>query len=201
MPYLGNGITLSIITPEGFKLKEYRDDNNNCFVEGVVGDNYELLIHSELRRVLVVPSVDGLNVLSHKSAARQDVGYILKAYSKLIVPGWAYQYKKITKFVFFDKTKSHKSQNKQIGVIGCAFYIERNVLIPDRFLSRVASKAAIFISSDSFDRGEIIADGRIFYTHREELEKMGIVVESAPTTYLPNPFPVDGLQVGKEVHE
>lgn len=52
------------------------------------------------KRVLVIPSVDGLNVIDRKSCGTNSQGYVVNARSTLEIPGWTLDANGVGKFIF-----------------------------------------------------------------------------------------------------
>ena len=71
------------------------------FVEGRNGSAYELKFkNNSSSRVLVIPSVDGLNVLDGKIAGKTSPGYVIDAWGELRIPGWKVDGTTAAKFKF-----------------------------------------------------------------------------------------------------
>lgn len=98
-------------------------------VGGDAGQAYRLKVRNLTGgRLLVVASVDGLNVLSGKEASPHQGGYIVPAYGEVIIDGWRKSLNEIAKFVFSSPASSYAAKTGRaanIGVIGLAVFEER----------------------------------------------------------------------------
>lgn len=72
------------------------------YIEGRQGTEYTLHFrNNENRRVLVIPSVDGLSVVDGKPAGRNSAGFIVERHSTIDIPGWMVDPTTAAKFVFW----------------------------------------------------------------------------------------------------
>lgn len=100
------------------------------YVEGRAGSEYQIEVRNHsYQRVEAVISVDGLSVLDGKPAGMQSVGYVIKAYDTLRVPGWTLDNKTVAKFGFAGKEGSYATQmtgdTRNNGVIGLMVFREK----------------------------------------------------------------------------
>jgi hypothetical protein len=112
----------------GSSAKKYFHDGR-FYVEGREGSEFTIRIGNQTgKRVLAVPTVDGLSVMDGKDGSFESTGYILDPWQGIDIPGWRLSDKKVASFEF---TKPHKSyassKGKGIhgGVVGCAFFYEK----------------------------------------------------------------------------
>jgi len=114
-------------------IYEY-EHNNQFFVEGRAGSNYELqLTNHTSGRVEVILSVDGLSVIDGKEAGPHSRSYLIDCKSNLKVPGWLLDSGNAAKFAFAGKRDSYASQidrGQNIGVIGALVYKEKSISYP-----------------------------------------------------------------------
>jgi hypothetical protein len=114
-------------------IYEY-EHNNQYFVEGRAGSNYELqLTNHTSGRVEVILSVDGLSVIDGKEAGPHSRSYLIDCKSSLKVPGWLLDSGSAAKFAFAGKGNSYASQidrGQNIGVIGALVYKEKSISYP-----------------------------------------------------------------------
>lgn len=112
----------------GKPVREYRHEGKT-YIEGRKGSEFTLRIRNRSnRRVLVVPSVDGLSVMDGKEASFDSSGYILDAYDFIDIPGWRLNLDEIAKFFFSAPGESYAAKTdkpRNIGVIGCALFMEK----------------------------------------------------------------------------
>jgi len=122
-----SGVEL-IVLLGGVPQYEYRH-RDETFVEAHLQQEYVLHIANNCnRRVLVVPSVDGLSVMDGKEASYQSSGYILEAHTAIDVPGWRLNNQDVAKFIFVSEDESYaqsKGKSPHHGVIGLAVFQER----------------------------------------------------------------------------
>jgi hypothetical protein len=112
----------------GKPVREYRHEGKT-YIEGRKGSEFTLRIRNRTdRRVLVVPSVDGLSVMDGKEASFDSSGYILDAHDFIDIPGWRLNLDEIAKFFFSTPGQSYAAKTgkpRNVGVIGCALFMER----------------------------------------------------------------------------
>jgi hypothetical protein len=115
---------------DGKPIQEYHKDNNT-FVEGRRGSDFELLLKNFThRRLLIHPSVDGISVMTGKEASKNDysIGYILDPWQEMRVPGWRLNNEAVARFMFAGEGQSYAEKtgrglNK--GVIAAAVWEEK----------------------------------------------------------------------------
>ena len=96
-------------------VKEYHH-NGKCFVEAKKGTEYTLkLKNNSSSRVMAVFSVDGVDVLKGEAADNADSGYIVNAYSTLVVKGFRIDNSTVAAFKFDEGNKSYASIVEQDG--------------------------------------------------------------------------------------
>ena len=86
----------------GIPAREYVSPvDRDTYIEGREGSNFSLRIHNRSpRRILAIPSVDGLCVLDGKPAGAESRGFIMEAGETLDVPGWMVDRETVARFVF-----------------------------------------------------------------------------------------------------
>ena len=124
----------------GNPIHEY-DSNGNTFVEGRKGSEFVVEFkNNSSKRVLVVPSVDGLSTLDGSPATMESQGYLVNSHSTLVIPGWRLDSDSVANFLFQDKDKSYArtmsdSGATSAGVIGVLVYGEEEQVQTTRFPS------------------------------------------------------------------
>lgn len=117
------------ILVNGNSVKTHFKDGKT-YIEAKGGSEYEIHIkNNAVGRILVVASVDGLNVLTGESASTVDSGYVVNGYSKCKIKGFRYSDNKVGAFKFSKKNKSyakskHDGLESNCGIIGVAIYGE-----------------------------------------------------------------------------
>ncbi len=113
----------------GRPVKEYSKDGA-VYCESRQGTIYTIkLNNNNPYRIMTVVSVDGLDVISGKTAAESDTGYIIDAHGTLDVKGYRISDKDCASFIFTSKGKSYVQQTKgdatNCGVIGLRVFGEK----------------------------------------------------------------------------
>ena len=97
-------------------------------VGGEAGLTYKLRVENLTnRRLLVVASVDGVNVLTGQTAASHQSGYILEPRARVMIDGWRKSLHEVAQFVLTESRGSYASQTGRpdnVGVIGFAIFEE-----------------------------------------------------------------------------
>ena len=123
------------ILANGHPLQEYFEKGKH-YIEARKGTEFSLRIKNNgFKRILAVPSVDGLSVLDGKEAGEESSGYIINGYDSLTIDGWRVSDSEVRKFFFSNPEESYakrKSNGDNLGVIGIAIYREKeNHTCPD----------------------------------------------------------------------
>ena len=114
----------------GQALRIWRHDGR-LFVAGEPGDRYALRVtnHTD-RRVLVVMSVDGVNILTGETASYDEGGYVFDPHESYEVTGWRKSTTQVAAFTFAPLPNSYAARTGRpadVGVIGMAVFDERVV--------------------------------------------------------------------------
>ena len=114
----------------GQALRIWRHDGR-LFVAGEPGDRYALRVTNHTnRRVLVVMSVDGVNILTGETANYDQQGYVFDAQESYEVTGWRKSTTQVAAFTFAPLPQSYAARTGRpadVGVIGMAVFNERVV--------------------------------------------------------------------------
>ena len=112
----------------GQVLPTYTKDSRR-FVPGRPGARYALRVRNLTHaRVLVVLSVDGVNVISGETADWRQAGYVLDAGRSYDINGWRKSGTEVAAFEFAPVERSYAAQTGRpgnVGVIGMAAFRER----------------------------------------------------------------------------
>jgi len=120
------------ITVNGNRCKQYHHQGKT-FIEAKEGSEYVIEVKNNYwKRVLAVGSVDGLNVLTGKTAHESDSGYIIGAYSSEKIKGFRFSDDEWALFKFgykfngktYAQSKEDGSE-KNCGIIGLRFFYEK----------------------------------------------------------------------------
>jgi hypothetical protein len=103
--------------------------NGEYWVAGVPGAKYAIDIWNRTgQRVLAVTSVDGLNVLTGKTASPNQTGYVIDASDRYGITGWRKSDSSVAAFQFTASPNSYAERTGRpldVGVIGVALFRER----------------------------------------------------------------------------
>lgn len=130
-----NNIELSVRV-NGNNLAEFHKDGR-VFIMGKVDGEYSLRIKNDNPyRVKVVPSIDGVSVLSGKpaTAAPSEAGYVLGAYESTVIDGYRLDNDSCAAFRFVETAKGYATKEKGLsgttGVIGLRVWREKEEPAP-----------------------------------------------------------------------
>ena len=106
-------------------LYEHRGD---LYVAGEPGHEYEIrLRNTGDPRVLAVTSVDGVNVVTGRTAATDQPGYVVDGWSSARIDGWRKNLGEVASFFFTTLRRSYAARTGRpddVGVIGVAMFRE-----------------------------------------------------------------------------
>ncbi len=98
-------------------------------VAGEPGHEYEIRIRNRgHRRMLAVTSVDGVNVITGRTASPDQSGYVLDPGSRLEIDGWRKSMDEVAAFYFTSLPDSYAARTGRpdnVGVIGLALFREQ----------------------------------------------------------------------------
>ncbi|MEX2149609.1 MAG: hypothetical protein WD793_05315 [Steroidobacteraceae bacterium] len=98
-------------------------------VAGEPGHEYEIRLRNRTRgRVLAVTSVDGVNVLSGRTASPDQGGYVIDPRGRLEVDGWRKNMDEVAAFYFTSLPDSYAARTGRpdnVGVMGVALFREQ----------------------------------------------------------------------------
>jgi hypothetical protein len=118
---------------DGTSLPVYAKDGRD-YIVGVPGHEYAVRIRNNTPgRVLVVTSVDGVNVITGDTASPSQSGYVLDPWGSVEIGGWRKSMSRTAAFYFTDLGDSYAARTgrpQNVGVIGVAVYQERVVRPP-----------------------------------------------------------------------
>jgi hypothetical protein len=124
-------VELQVVDREtGQPARVWRHDGR-LFVAGRPGARYSLRVTNNTGgRVLVVMSVDGVNILTGETAGHGQRGYVLMPYASQDVSGWRKSDTEVAAFHFAPLHRSYAARTGRpddVGVIGVAAFAERAV--------------------------------------------------------------------------
>ncbi|MGH8178036.1 MAG: hypothetical protein ACREV5_17415 [Steroidobacter sp.] len=105
------------------------EHDGRLYIAGEPRHQYEVRIRSRSEaRLLAVTSVDGVNVVSGKTAAEHQGGYVLDAWSSVAIDGWRKSLDEVATFYFTRLADSYAARTGRphnVGVIGVALFREQ----------------------------------------------------------------------------
>ena len=109
-------------------LPVHTKDGRN-YIIGAPGHEYAVRIRNCTGgRVLVVTSVDGVNVISGDTASPAQSGYVLEPWASVEIAGWRKSMERTAAFYFTDLGDSYAARTgrpQNVGVIGVAVFPEK----------------------------------------------------------------------------
>jgi hypothetical protein len=122
-------VGLQVVDREtGQPIRVWRHDGR-LFVAGETGDRYSLRVTNHTgARVLVVLSVDGVNIVSGETASYDQRGYVFDPYEAYDITGWRKSNSEVAAFSFAPLPQSYAARTGRpgnVGVIGMAVFKER----------------------------------------------------------------------------
>lgn len=158
-----NGKLASVKVVAGGCRLDVAHKGGNTFFAAPIGREYTIIVKNRTnRRILVVPTVDGLNVLDRSKGSWDGSGYVLDAYEKVEIPGFRrdddFQY--VEKFTFSEARFSLANRIgdvRNVGVIGVAVFDEY-VPPPPRPVYQYSKKEGAHSVEES---AEMCADGEM----------------------------------------
>ena len=122
-------VDLTVINRDtGQSMPVWRHDGR-MFVAGEQGQRYSLRIANRTNgRVLVVLSVDGVNIIGGETAGYDGRGYILSPYETYDITGWRKSENEVAAFSFTSLPHSYAAETGRpgnVGIIGMAVFRER----------------------------------------------------------------------------
>jgi hypothetical protein len=122
-------VDLSVVDRDTGQPLRVWSHGGRLYVAGQPGRRYSLRVtnHTE-GRVLVVLSVDGVNILTGQTAKYDQEGYVFSPYQSYDLSGWRKSTTEIAAFAFAPLPRSYAARTGRptdVGVIGMAVFKER----------------------------------------------------------------------------
>jgi len=128
VPSVNGAITVSLRDAWGEPL-DAMHVGDRTYVVGQQGERYSIVISNHTsRRFEAVATVDGLDVISGKTGAFGNRGYVLMPRASLEIDGFRQSEDEVAAFRFAKVRDSYAAQRgeaRNVGVIGIAFFAER----------------------------------------------------------------------------
>jgi hypothetical protein len=128
VPAARGAITFSLRSADGEPL-EAVSAGGRIYVVGHEGRRYSILIENHTpARFETVATVDGLDVISGRTGSFENRGYVLSPWSTLEIDGFRQSRDEVAAFRFAkvrDSYAAARGEDRNVGVIGLAFFAER----------------------------------------------------------------------------
>ena len=125
----GELVDLQVVDRETGQAARVWRHAGRLFVAGRPGARYSLRVTNNTGgRVLVVMSVDGVNILTGQTAGYGQRGYVFSPYESYEVSGWRKSDHEVAAFTFAPLSRSYAARTgrpNDVGVIGIAAFTER----------------------------------------------------------------------------
>ena len=159
---IGDLIHLSVVDRDtGQEMRVWRQDGR-LFVAGRPGARYGVRVtNNSGGRVLVVMSVDGVNVLTGQTADYSQRGYVFAPCESYDVTGWRKSDAEVAAFTFARLSSSYAARTGRphdVGVIGIAAFRERGVPAVAQAPAAVSPPSGRYGSGDEIE--ETVVTGR-----------------------------------------
>ena len=136
---LGGDISIAVVDEYGRPLPG-GVAGGRTYVVGQNGQRYNIEIRNGSgHRVEVVASVDGLDVIDGQPASYAKRGYVLAPYGSVVIDGFRTSEETVAAFRFgtvSDSYAARTSGDRNVGVIGVAFFAERGAGWSDEEIRR-----------------------------------------------------------------
>lgn len=136
----GRVATLEVIDRDSGSVHPVHIKDGRSWVAGRPGARYALRVRNLTPgRVLMVVSVDGINVVSGQTAALHQTGYVLAPGQVHDINGWRKSDTEVAAFEFAPLGDSYAARTGRpghVGVIGLAAFVEREPLPPPAAVSQ-----------------------------------------------------------------
>jgi len=126
---VGRAVSIDIVDRDTGQVLEVYQHAGRSYVAGRPGARYAIRIGNRSgARVLAVTAVDGINILTGKTAAWGQSGYVLEPWQSYEVTGWRKSDSQVAGFEFTALPDSYAARTGRpldVGVIGVAVFRER----------------------------------------------------------------------------
>jgi hypothetical protein len=120
------------ILVNGKPVRKYSHESKT-FIEARDGTPYSIRIkNNSHKQILVICSVDGINVISGEKASNQSPGYVIRGYHSFEIEGFRTSNEKVNSFKFAKKSNSYAAKSEETkgdtstcGVIGILVFEEQ----------------------------------------------------------------------------
>lgn len=176
----GQPVAVSLIDRQGGQaLPLYRKDGR-AYVPGSPGSRYAIRLANRTGgRVLVVLSVDGINVISGQTAALGQTGYVLDPWRSHDIAGWRKSDTEVAAFEFAALGASYAARTGRptnVGVIGAAMFLEKPAAV-----AMVPQPSAPSLADATGTTGRLAGDTEPSRAQGEQAKATTQAAAAAPT--------------------
>lgn len=129
----GGSLTVRLLDAHGSPLAGFNSGGRTHFV-GVDGERYMIQLQNHTaQRIEAVATVDGLDVIDGRPGSFTKRGYLLAPFSTVEIDGFRRSTEAVAAFRFGsvrDAYAARKGSDRNVGVIGVAFFHERGSRFP-----------------------------------------------------------------------
>ena len=126
---VGRSVSVDIVDRDTGQVLEVYQHAGRSYIAGRPGARYAIRISNRSgARVLAVTAVDGINILTGKTAAWGQSGYVFEPWQTYEVTGWRKSDSQVAAFEFTSLPDSYAARTGRpidVGVIGVAVFRER----------------------------------------------------------------------------
>ncbi|HVJ18191.1 MAG TPA: hypothetical protein VM686_22380, partial [Polyangiaceae bacterium] len=126
-------VTVRLLDDNGTPLPTMAS-NGRHFVQGEHGQRYTIELHNNTsNRLEAVVTVDGLDVIDGRPGSISKRGYLVNAFATVEIDGFRQNMDEVAAFRFGSVRNSYagrKGDDRNVGVIGVAFFEERGATMP-----------------------------------------------------------------------
>jgi hypothetical protein len=126
--FVNGAITVSLRDAWGGPLDAVHV-GDRTYVIGQEGERYTIVLANHTpRRIEAVATVDGLDVMNGRSGSFENRGYVLMPWASLEIDGFRQSEDAVAAFRFAkvrDSYAAQRGEDRNVGVIGVAFFAER----------------------------------------------------------------------------
>jgi len=126
---VGRGVSVEIVDRDTGQVLDVYQHAGRSYVAGRPGARYAIRISNRSSaRVLAVTAVDGINILTGRTAAWGQSGYVFEPWQSYEVTGWRKSDSQVAAFEFTSLPDSYAARTGRpldVGVIGVAVFRER----------------------------------------------------------------------------
>jgi hypothetical protein len=173
--------TLELVDESGHSLPAF-EHRGRTWVLGRLDQRYLLRVRNGSgRRIEVVASVDGRDVVDGRKASYEKRGYVVDPWAELVIDGFRLSSDAVAAFRFSSVRDSYAARMgdaRDVGVVGAAVFLERRRLVPPPPIGRrdpaVRGEDLRDESTPAPSESGSSAPGKVAEAHRGARERAGL---------------------------